>query len=152
MKLNLQYTPPPLTFFAGTADEFTLHLRVFNGYDRTRVLDGLRPTRERPAGSLEEFAFAIQSLVIGWSGVMDAAGNPVPFEVEENSNPKCNLPALLGALKASQQFHVYASLMAFIGLPAQELLEMAQAFGVKEDELRPTTTQGGDTPAPASKE
>lgn len=144
MKLSLFENPPPLWFGEGDA-KFALLLRACTESDRMHILDSL-------SIGLAALQAAVNRLVIGWQNVLDAAGNPIPFEAMEADRRKvCNLGRFLGAVPLAVQFEVLTAIVAFVGLPTTSLAEIAATLpGGETVDARPTEKPASATPAGAS--
>ena len=73
MKIDIFSAPPALSFGRGD-NAFKLRLKRFTDSERMRIIDACAEMNFR---RMQE---AVDDIVIGWEGVCDAQGQPIPFE------------------------------------------------------------------------
>lgn len=146
MKFDLAPNPDPLPF--GKGDKaFKLRLKPCTGEERMAILDAAR------SDSLCSVQVSVDRLVIGWEGVVDAAGNPVPLEYQEDGITKKRFNAFLGAISCEMHIRVLAGILAFVDIPTGDIDQVVKIFGNTEEakpDTAPTAPPGDATPATAS--
>lgn len=137
-------TPPPLEFGSGE-DAFKLHLRAATTVDRAAVLDALA------AGSFADVQRAVESLIVGWTGVFDENGNPIHWESADMDGRRVrNFPRLMGRAPLALQFEITAAILAFLGMPRGSVESIAGAAQAGRPNMDPTSAPASSGPATAS--
>jgi hypothetical protein len=125
MNFNISPKPDPLAFGEGM-DHFKLHVKPITGEERMCMLDAVR------SNSLVDIQSAVERMVIGWDGVQDENGHPVPFEFRDGTITKNRFDQLLGSISCELQLRVIGGLLAFVGIPAVDIGLVIRAFGGEE--------------------
>jgi len=143
MKYDIHTLPDPLVFGEGD-QQFSLRLKQITGEERMAILDAVRD------GSMQLVQNTIERVVLGWEGVCGADGNPVPFQYREENVTKNRLNEFLGAISIEMQVRVIAGILAYVGIPTDDVEEIVKVFGGSKDDLSPTPPPASATPTPAS--
>jgi hypothetical protein len=143
MRVDIVSNPKPLAFGQGEG-AFNLQLRRWSSIERAMVFDAVA------SQSLFQMQVAIEGLVLGWTGVTDAAGVPVPFErLNDQNKTVSNFSAVMGAVGVDVQVEVVLAIIAFLGIPVGDVEKTVRSLRPTGD-LRPTSTQDGAMPPTAS--
>ena len=145
MQVDIFAAPKPLEFGEGDG-RFSLRLKRFTGVERMEVVTACG------AADLAEVQHAINRLVIGWSGVEDTNGRPIPFDaLDENKNKVCNLDAFLGSLPIAAQIEAMGGVLAFLGIKESFTKTLAERLtGGAMPDTDPTEPPVDGTPPNAS--
>lgn len=146
MQFDIHHKPDPLSFGEGD-DAFKLMPKAPTGAERAAILDAC------DAGSYAEIQHAIERIIVGWDGVADPEGRPVPFETQDGGTVKKLLNDFLGAVPLAVQIKVIAGVLAFVGVPTGDVERLVKVFeqsDLEPGELDPTTPPDSATPTSAS--
>ena len=140
-RVDIQQAPPPVSFGEGE-EQFSLRLKRFNAAERMAVIDAVA------SQEFERVELALERLVIGWEGVCNEQGMPIPFDAMdgETHRPVRNLGIFLAVVPLKVQAQVLAGLLAFLGVPVGNVEYLVRALGVEAGETRPTSPPADATP------
>jgi hypothetical protein len=133
MRVDIFTPPPPLPFSDGE-NTIKIMLRKPTGVDRLAFVDAVRDE----SAINQKIQVAVDRLVVGWEGIEDMDGNPLPLEREDAEGKKTrNFDAAMGAMPAMLQDRILMGVAAFVGV-------------IDGASIRPTSTPAGNTDTTAS--